>query len=70
MWPKQIIKHCVRACFAKTDIMLLLQQELREATISKLQAENALEYARSVVDCNNARIQRLKTRIKELESEA
>lgn len=68
MGPKQIVQHWVRECFAQRDIMFLLQKELREATISKLQAETALEYARSVVECNNSRIQRLKTRIKELES--
>jgi len=67
MWPKEIIQHLIRDYFSKRDVLFMLQEELREATVKKLQAESALDYAKSVVDYNNTRIYRLRLRIKELE---
>ena len=45
----------------------LIAKEMREAYISKMEAEKALEYATSVVDYNRNRIRRLEERVKELE---
>jgi len=39
---------------------------LREAYISKMNAEQSLEYATSVVEYNRQRIRRLEERLKEL----
>ena len=44
----------------------IIQKELREAYISKMDAEKALEYATSVVDYNRQRIRRLEERLKEM----
>jgi len=44
-------------------------KELVEAQRSKLEAESALDYAYSMVDYNNQRIERLRTRLNELQGE-
>ena len=64
---RDIITNFVRdALKAKTELEIV-QKELHEANLSKLQAETALEYATSVVSYNDARIARLKARIAKLE---
>jgi hypothetical protein len=45
----------------------IIAKEMREAYLSKMEAEKALEYATSVVDYNQQRIRRLEERVKELE---
>ena len=45
----------------------IIAKEMREAYISKMQAEQSLEYASSVVDYNSQRIRRLEERLKALE---
>jgi hypothetical protein len=45
----------------------IIAKEMREAYLSKMEAEKALEYATSVVDYNRQRIRRLEERAKELE---
>ena len=60
---REIITNLVRDTLrAKTELEIL-QKELHEASLSKLEAETALEYATSVVSYNDARIARLKERI-------
>ena len=44
----------------------LIAKEMRDAYISKMEAEKALEYATSVVDYNKQRIRRLEERLKDL----
>jgi hypothetical protein len=44
----------------------IISKELREAYISKMDAEKALEYAGSVVEYNRQRIRRLEERLKEV----
>jgi len=44
----------------------IISKELREAYISKMDAEKALEYATSVVEYNRQRIRRLEERLKEI----
>ena len=45
----------------------IIAKEMREAYLSKMEAEKALEYATSVDEYNRNRIRRLEERVKELE---
>jgi len=47
----------------------IISKEMREAYISKMEAEKALEYATSVVEYNRNRIRRLEERLKALDEE-
>ena len=64
---RDIITNFVRDALKPKTELEIVQKELHEANLSKLQAETALEYATSVVSYNNARIARLKERIAKLE---
>ena len=44
----------------------IIAKEMREAYLSKLEAEKGLEYATSVVEYNRNRIRRLEERLKDL----
>jgi len=44
----------------------IIAKEMREAYLSKMNAEQSLEYATSVVDYNRQRIRRLEERLKDL----
>ena len=44
----------------------IIEIEMRDAIISKMQAEKSLEYATSVVDYNKQRIRRLQEKLLEL----
>ena len=48
----------------------IIAKEMREAYISKMQAEQSLEYASSVVEYNSQRIRRLEERLKALEEKS
>ena len=43
----------------------IIEKEMREAVIKKLEAESAVEYAQSVVAYNEQRIERLEKRLHE-----
>jgi hypothetical protein len=45
----------------------IIAKEMREAYLSKMEAEKALEYATSVVEYNRNRIRRLEERLKALD---
>jgi hypothetical protein len=45
----------------------IIAKEMREAYLSKMEAEKALEYATSVVEYNRNRIRRLEERLKTLD---
>lgn len=60
---REIITNFVRDALKTKTELEILQKELHEARLSKLEAETALEYATSVVSYNDARIARLKDRI-------
>jgi hypothetical protein len=60
---REIITNFVRDALRTKTELEILQKELHEARLSKLEAETALEYATSVVSYNDARIARLKERI-------
>lgn len=57
----RFVKEILRA---KT-IREVIARELREAHLKKLEAESAVEYARSVVVYNEQRIKRLEQRLTE-----
>jgi ribosome biogenesis protein Tsr3 len=51
---------------AHQSAMEIIAKEMREAYLSKMEAEKALEYATSVVEYNRNRIRRLEERLKDL----
>ena len=44
----------------------IIEIEMRDATLSKMQAEKSLEYATSVVEYNRQRIRRLQEKLKDI----
>jgi hypothetical protein len=67
-WVDTTAKFIKELCRPKT-INEIIAVELREAHLKKLQAESAVEYARSVVQYNEQRIKRLEMRLTEHTSE-
>jgi hypothetical protein len=61
-WIDTTAKFIKELCRPKT-INEIIAVELREAHLKKLQAESAVEYARSVVAYNEQRIERLNSRL-------
>jgi len=47
----------------------IIEKEMRESIIKKLEAESAVEYARSIVQYNEQRIERLEKRLYEHQGE-
>lgn len=62
---KNIINFA-RETLRQRTFVEILEAELREATIAKLQAETSLEYAQSMVDYNRNRVNRLQVRLTEM----
>jgi len=61
-WIDTTAKFIKELCRPKT-INEIIAKELREAHIKKLEAESAVEYAASIVQYNQDRIQRLEKRL-------
>lgn len=59
----------IKELFKPKTINEIIAKELREAHLKKLEAESAVEYARSVVQYNEQRIKRLEMRLTEHTSE-
>ena len=59
----------VKRLLATPTPLEMAARELVKAQREKLEAESALDYARSMVDYNNDRISRLRVRIIELQGE-
>lgn len=64
-WRDILINFLRDILRARTRREILLK-ELKEAYLSKLNAETALEYAESVLNYNEARIARINKRLEEL----
>ena len=64
-WRDILINFLRDALRARTRREILMK-ELREAYLSKLDAETALEYAESVLNYNEARIARINKRLADL----
>jgi len=66
MTGREIMINFIRDILRPKTLEEIIQKELREAYISKMDAEKALEYATSVVEYNHQRIRRLEERLKEI----
>jgi hypothetical protein len=65
-WRDLTIKYVKDLLRAKTPIEMV-QKELTEAQLAKLQAETSVEYSQAIVNYNEQRIFRLYKRIRELQ---
>lgn len=65
-WRDLTIKYVKDLLRAKTPFEVV-QKELIEAQLAKLQAETSVEYSQSIVNYNEQRISRLNKRILELQ---
>jgi hypothetical protein len=66
MTNREVFVTFIRDLLRARTLEEIIQKELREAYISKMNAEQSLEYATSVVEYNRQRIRRLEERLKEL----
>ena len=66
MTNREIFVNFMRDVLRPRTLEEIINKELREAYISKMDAEKALEYANSVVEYNRQRIRRLEERLKDL----
>lgn len=66
MTNREILVNFIRDVLRPRTLEEIINKELREAYISKMQAEQSLEYATSVVEYNRQRIRRLEERLREL----
>lgn len=66
MTKREIVLAFMKDILRPRTLQEIIQKELREAYLSKMDAEKSLEYATSVVEYNRQRIRRLEERLKEL----
>jgi hypothetical protein len=66
MTGREIMINFIRDILRPKTLEEIIYKEIREAHISKMDAEKALEYATSVVDYNRQRIRRLEEKLKEI----
>lgn len=66
MTARELFINFMRDLMRPRTLQEIIHKELREAYISKMNAEQSLEYATSVVEYNRQRIRRLEERLKEL----
>ena len=66
MTKRETIIAFIKDMLRPKTLQEIIDIEMREATISKMQAEKSLEYATSVVEYNRNRIRRLEERLKDL----
>jgi hypothetical protein len=67
-WKDSTLKY-IKELMKPKPISEIIEKEMREAVIKKLEAESAVEYAASIVTYNVERIARLQRRLKEYEEE-
>ena len=63
-WKDSTLKY-IKELMKPKPIIEIIEKEMREAVIKKLEAESAVEYDQSVVDYNKKRIERLEKRLHE-----
>ena len=66
MTKREMIIAFIKDMFRPRTLEEIIAKEMREAYLSKMEAEKALEYATSVVEYNRNRIRRLEERLKVL----
>ena len=64
-WRQLTIQYVKDLLRTKTPVEMV-EKELTEAQLAKLQAETSVEYSQAIVDYNKQRIMRLSKRIQEL----
>jgi len=64
-WRQLTIQY-VKDLLTPRSPMEMVEKELTEAQLAKLQAETSVEYSQAIVDYNKQRIMRLSKRIQEL----
>ena len=64
-WRQLTIQY-VKDLLRPRSPMEMVEKELTEAQLAKLQAETSVEYSQAIVDYNKQRIMRLSKRIQEL----
>jgi hypothetical protein len=67
MTKREMIVTFIKDMLRPRTLKEIIDLEMREATLSKMQAEKSLEYATSVVEYNRQRIRRLEEKLLELE---
>ena len=68
MTKREMIVSFIKDMLRPKTIREIIDIEMREAYLSKMQAEKSLEYATSVVEYNRQRIRRLEEKLKELDN--
>ena len=66
MTKREIIVAFFKDMLRPRTLKEIIEIEMRDAYLSKMQAEKSLEYATSVVEYNRNRIRRLEERLKDL----
>ena len=66
MTKRETIVAFIKDMLRPRTLKEIIDIEMRDATICKMQAEKSLEYANSVVDYNRQRIRRLEEKLLEL----
>jgi len=66
MTKREIIVAFFKDMLRPRTLKEIIEIEMRDATISKMQAEKSLEYAMSVVEYNRQRIRRLEEKLLEI----
>jgi hypothetical protein len=66
MTIREIFINFMRDVMRPRTLEEIINKEMREAYISKLEAEKALEYASSIVEYNKQRIRRMQERLNDL----
>ena len=66
MTKRETIVTFIKDMLRPRTLKEIIDIEMREATLAKMQAEKSLEYAMSVVDYNRQRIRRLQEKLLEI----
>ena len=66
MTKRETIIAFIKDMLRPRTLREIIDIEMREATLAKMQAEKSLEYAMSVVDYNRQRISRLQEKLLEI----
>jgi hypothetical protein len=69
MTKREIIVAFLKDMLRPRTMKEIIDIEMRDAYLCKMQAEKSLEYATSVVDYNRQRIRRLEEKLLELEKQ-
>ena len=69
MTKQEMIVAFIKDMLRPRTMKEIIDIEMRDAYLSKMQAEKSLEYATSVVDYNRQRIRRLEEKLLELEKQ-